>query len=246
MNMGRRKGMGITEEDMARKVGISELQLYAYLKGEDPVPADLPSRLYAAYNIRRHIVMASKAVHIRTPEPARDGPAQAASDRRSLKSIVSFIKSIGAEKGMNITDEEIALKAGISIQQFEAYLNGRKKVTNTLSTVLWSAYAGLIDSHQMEAMRESLKHTVVLIRNRGLAVGADITVKDMAGAIGVPGEMLYAYINDEKDLPQDYDISFRLRSAYKNLLSDVERVELLEDINMIKAPPGMGRASFDI
>jgi len=234
-NVEERKGMAITEKDMARKLDIPELQFYAYLHGEAPTPADLPFKLNAAYNIRSYMVEHSTSVHLPEPTLTKDGPARTASDRRSLKSIITLVKGIGTEKGMNITDEEIARKAGVSRQELDACLNGRRKVTNHLSTVLWSAYASLIDRHHMEAGRESLKHTVVLIRNCGLAAGSDITVKEMADAIDIPAEVLYAYISDENDLPLYDDLSSRLRSAYKSLLGNEIKVELREDINMIKS-----------
>ncbi len=147
--------------------------------------------------------------------------------------LIAFIKKIGEGKGMNITDEELALKAGITTEQFYAYLRSEDKISDELSSVLWSAYSSLITDTQKENNRESLKHTVVLIRNRGLSVGVNITVKEMAREIGIPEEVLYAYLNDENAMPQD-DLSYRLRLAYKDLLKNLEKVEIIEDINMIR------------
>jgi transcriptional regulator with XRE-family HTH domain len=43
---------GITEEEMAGKLGISPELLRAYLRGERPPPDDLSSRLLKAYRLR--------------------------------------------------------------------------------------------------------------------------------------------------------------------------------------------------
>lgn len=230
---GVKKGAAITEEEMARKLDISEEQLHAYLNEEAPTPTGLPFKLKSAYNIRTYIVEASQVQYVRDPKPAKDGSARAESNRKSFESTIAFIKKIGEGKGMKITDEEIALKAGITTEQFYAYLRGEEKISDDLSSVLWSAYSDLITGVQKENNRESLKHTVVLIRNRGLSVGVNITVKEMGREIGIPEEVLYAYLNDENDVLQD-DLPHRLRLAYKDLLKDLEKVEIIEDINMIK------------
>ena len=228
-----KKGTSLTEEEMARKLGISDQQMYAYLNGEAPTPAGLPFKLKSAYNLRTYIVEATQIQYVRDPKPAKDESARAESNRKSFESTITFIKKIGEGKGMNITDEELALKAGITTEQFYAYLRGEDKISDDLSSVLWSAYSSLITGVQKENNRESLKHTVVVIRNRGLSVGVNITVKEMARKIGIPEDVLYAYLNDEDDMLQD-DLSHRLRLVYKDLLKDLKKVEIIEDINMIK------------
>ncbi|HMH23130.1 MAG TPA: hypothetical protein VK563_15205 [Puia sp.] len=233
-NSGVKKGMDVTEEEMARKLDISEKQLYVYLNGEDTTPADLPVRLKSAYGIRRYVVESTQVHRVREPRPAEDESTRSENNSKSLKATISFIKKIGKNNGMNITDEELALKAGISTKQLNAYSNGEEKIPDDLSSLLRSAYADLINSVRMENNRETLKHTVVLIRNRGLGMGVNITVEEMAQKIDIPEEALYAYLNDENDIPQD-DLPHRLRSIYNDLLKNLKGVEIIEDINMVKS-----------
>jgi transcriptional regulator with XRE-family HTH domain len=231
--ISEQRGAVVSGEEMARKLHISEEQLSAYLNGEAPTPAGLSLRLKSAYNLRTYVVSSSKELYIPNPKPRKNKTERSENNRRSFESTIKFIKKTSEDKGTPITDEELALTAGITKEQFSAYLSGEEKISDNLFSILWAGYSNLFGAAQRESMRESLKRSVVLIRNRGLSLGVNITVKDMAREIGITGEDLYAILNDDKEMPQG-DLSHQLRLAYEDLLKNVEKVEIREDINLIK------------
>src|SRR5256885_268943 len=91
---GMADGMTITEEEMARKTGIAEKQLHAYLNGQDKTPDNLSSVLRNAYADFLNAI-------------------QVEANRKSLERTIVLVRNAGLARGMDITMEEMAQKAGI-------------------------------------------------------------------------------------------------------------------------------------
>jgi transcriptional regulator with XRE-family HTH domain len=230
---GVRKGITITEEEMAEKAGLSGEQLQAYLDGRDEVPADLPTRLRSAYNIRiGHVQLSSvkQLPFLRQPE---DEPAIRERSRKSLTITISLVRTIGEARGVNITEEEIAGKLDISPAQLQAYLEDSDRTPDDSTQRLRMAYTDLFDAMDQENNRDALAGILVWIRNLGLARGMNITLAEMARRADITTEQLYGYLGGDDKTPND--LYFRLRDAYRDLLENVERVEIIEDIHMIIA-----------
>jgi hypothetical protein len=213
---------------MAARTGISVEQLRACLNGEEEIPDDLPSRLKAASGIRTMVVRSRQEVNIPNPETPQDEAEEAENNRISLKAIISLIRKSGESRGMNITEEEMARKMNISVEQLQAYLKGEVGTPDNQSHLLMTVYEDLLTSIRLENNRKSLSHSIVLIRNRGLAEGMDITLEEITRKTGMSGEQLYAYLNGDYQTLEDF--SYVLESAYKDLLKDFGRVEIREDI----------------
>jgi transcriptional regulator with XRE-family HTH domain len=224
-----------TGEEIARKLGLSEKQLDAFLNGEEETPADLASRLTSAYNLKSFMVRCTSTVRIPNPKPPRNESEMRKNYNRSLKSTIDIIKDRGIRKGITITEEEMAEKIGVSAAKIPAWLSNKERAPDDLTQLLLSAYKDLLDAVQAEDNREILAHAVVWIRNRGLMVGMNITVEEMAGKAGISGEQLYAFLNGEADTPADF--GYKLETAYKSLLRGVKEVEMIENINMIRKRP---------
>ena len=158
------------------------------------------------------------------------------SNRTSLKAIILLIKGQGEKIELNITEEEIARKLEISTQQLQAYLDGKDNTPDHLPGALFAAYSDLLDTARKKDNSISLKHSVVWIRNCGLAKGLNITVKDMAQAAGISEEQLYGCLNDEYSTPDD--LASKLESTYSPLMEKITQVERKEDIDLIKKRPG--------
>ena len=153
------------------------------------------------------------------------------SNREGLISLVSFIMKTSASKGMVVTAADIAGKIAISAEELNAYLDGTKKTPNKIPTAVIIAYEDLFNSYYKENSRRGLETSIVLIRNRGLAEGMNITLEDMAGKIGISREQMLVYLRDGYDAKES--ISFKLESAYKDVIKNVKRIKITEDIHMI-------------
>lgn len=151
--------------------------------------------------------------------------------RRSLLSLVDVIKKLGEEQGVVITEENMAEQTGTVINKFQAYLHGEAPVPKRLSTKLLSAYAHLFTSNRQAANLQSLQHSVLWIRNLGLAKKTNITLKEMAATLGISPKLLRAFLRDEKPVPDGLPV--QLESAYRLLLKDVDKVEMTEDLDTI-------------
>jgi transcriptional regulator with XRE-family HTH domain len=57
-----------------------------------------------------------------------------------LQSAINTIKLSNARRGRDITEEEIAQKAGLSKEQLRAFLMGEEKIPDDLDTKLLSLY----------------------------------------------------------------------------------------------------------
>jgi hypothetical protein len=60
--------------------------------------------------------------------------------RELLQSTINIIKLSSARKGQDVTEEDIAGKAGISIEQLRAFLTGEEQIPDGLDTKLLSLY----------------------------------------------------------------------------------------------------------
>jgi transcriptional regulator with XRE-family HTH domain len=230
---GVRKGITITEEEMAGKAGISAEQLQAYLNGGDEVPADLPTRLRSACDIRIGHVQLTSVKQLPVLRQPEDEPAIRERNRQSLNITISLVRKLGAARGVNITEEEIAGKLDISPAQLQAYLDDRDRTPDNSTHRLRTVYADLLDAMDQENNRDALAGILVWIRNLGLAGGMNITLEQMARRADITTEQLYRYLDGDDKTPGD--LYFRLRDAYRDLLENVERVEVIEDIHMIMA-----------
>jgi len=232
---GEGKELTITAEEIARKLDLSEKQLDAFINGEEEPPADLASRLMSAYNLKSFMVRSSSVSRAREPRPPQSESEIRKNNSMSLKAFIGIVKDRGNRKGIAITEDEMAEKIGVPPEMIPVWLEDKERTPNDLPERLLSAYKDLFDAVQAEDNRESLAHAVLWIRNRGLEKGMNITIEEMAGKTGISGEQLYAFLNGEADTPVDF--GFKLETAYKSLLKGVDRVEIIEDINIIRAKP---------
>jgi hypothetical protein len=100
---GEAKGMTITEEEMAGKIGMPLAQLQSYANGEQPAPADMSGRFMTAYDdLHKEIQQRNRNV--------------------SLRSRMDSIRKLSKEKGTEITDEEMVQRLCMTSQELAAYL----------------------------------------------------------------------------------------------------------------------------
>ena len=122
---GNRKGITITEEEMAEKIGVPPEMIPAWLADKERTPNDLPERLLSAYKDLLDAV-------------------QAEDNRLSLEHAVLWIRNRGLTKGMNITMDEMAGKVDLPGEQLYAFLNGEADTPNDLGPQLETAYKSLL------------------------------------------------------------------------------------------------------
>lgn len=132
---GRANGETITEEDMANQIGISTEQIYAWLKGEVPTPADLTGRLLSAY------------------QPLLDA-VRMENNKEHLKRTVVWVRNLGLAAGRNIQLEEMAVKIGISTEQLYDCLNDQSIVEGDFANRLESGYLELFQREMSVEMKE--------------------------------------------------------------------------------------------
>jgi len=116
-----------------------------------------------------------------------------------------------------------------------AWLEDKEKTPDDLTQRLLSAYQDLLDAVQADDNKEALARAVLWVRNRGLGEGINITIEEMAGKINLSGEQLYVFLNGEEDTPAD--LGHKLETAYESLLKDIDRIEIIENINIIRQRP---------
>lgn len=175
------------------------------------------------------MVRATKEDHV--PDPTREEQQKPGSARENLQRLVTVIKALGKEQGLPVTEQEMALKTGVSADTFNAYLAGEAPAPKQLFSTLLAAYNHLFEANRRENNLRIIQHSVLWIRNQGLATGVSITLEEMAGKAGISGKQLQAYLRGEEAVPDD--VSSRLELAYKKLLKNVTSVELTEDLDTI-------------
>lgn len=122
---GKRKGMAITEEEMARKVGLSGARMQAYLTGSERTPSGLWHQLKTAY------------------QPLLDA-VQQEENRLTLNATIVKIRNLGLVAGRDITLEEMMEKMGITGEQLYDHLSGATALPHEVGGSLYSAYKDLI------------------------------------------------------------------------------------------------------
>lgn len=124
---GEKKGLFISDDAIAQKINIPEKKLHAYLNGELKTPSGVTNKLWAAYDDLLKMLQIENC-------------------RVALQTTVVWIRNIGLNKGMNISPEEMAAKAGITVQQLHTYLlNGfDPEVAGDISSTIESSYKELI------------------------------------------------------------------------------------------------------
>jgi hypothetical protein len=200
---GEAKGMTITEEEMAGKIGMPVQQLQVYISGDQPAPDRLRARLRAAYS---DLITAIK----------QDGY------RESLQSMIRAIKSFGKDVGVTITEEEMAAKIDMSVGQLQSYVDGEQPVPADVGHRLWTSYDDLYKEIQQRNRNGRLRFTMDVIRSRGEKKEEAITEEEMAGHLGMTGDELAAYLQDPGKTQEEFSaLSDRLRAAYPELLKNV-------------------------
>lgn len=229
----RAREKGATDEEIAGKLDITEQQLLAYLDGSEETPGGLGHRLGKAYGIQTVIVRhTSTSEAPAPPPPPRDEKERQQQNLQSLRTTIQFLIQINGSKGITVTLEDLADKAGISAKQLAGYQAGEEVIPDDLVTRLHSAYQPLLDRIHFDSNREALQNSIVLIRNKGLAQGMDITLQDMAEKIGLTKERLHAYLDGAYDTLESY--AWILEKAYPDLIKKEDQVVIQEDYYMIK------------
>jgi hypothetical protein len=103
-------------------------QLQAYVNGEQPTPGEIIQPLWTAYD----------DLYKEIQQRNRNG---------QLTYKMDIIRRRGEEKGMNITDEEMARHLGMTGEELAAYLQDPGKTQeefSALSDRLWTAYPELL------------------------------------------------------------------------------------------------------
>jgi transcriptional regulator with XRE-family HTH domain len=149
-----------------------------------------------------------RTILVRSAIQEVSGSGRRLTDLESLERMISFIKKSGETKGLTITEEEMARKMGLTPEQLSGYLSGAAKTPNDTGFRLESAYEDLLNGIRMDENRKNLAHTIVWIRNHGRA-----------------------YLRGEYDTLDE--LSYMLSTAYKDLIKDVTKVVIVEDIDMI-------------
>lgn len=218
----------VTVDEMAGKIGITPEQFHVYLEGRVKPPIDLPNRLLAAYGIGTVMGWTSKSTKAPVFIEPQNEAEERERDRTSLKAIISLIKDRGVRTGQNLTEDDMAAKAGISGEQMQSYLNNEAKIPDDFTHTLLTVYQPLLDAVRREDNRYNLMTMIVKIRNLGLVEGMDITLSEMIDKLGITGEQLYAYLVGEYDLGDD--LYFVLQAAYKDLINAYGQVRVKEHI----------------
>jgi hypothetical protein len=203
---GEEKGVTITEEEMAGKIGMPLTQLQAYLEGEEPAPDGLRAGLRAAYS---DLITAIK----------QDGY------RDSLQATIRAIKSFGRDMGITITEEEMAARIDMPIAQLQAYVNGGQPTPAEMGGRLMTAYDELYKEIQQRNRNGRMRSTIEVIRHQGAKQGNEITAGEMAAQLGMTGEEFAACLKDPGKTQEEYsDLSDRLRAVYPELLKNIRTV----------------------
>ena len=151
-----------------------------------------------------------------------------------------FKKAVDSIKKTLVTVDEMARKMGIPPEQFHVYLEGAAKPPIDLASRLLAAYGiGTVmgwstkstkapvfiepqnEVEERERDRTSLKAIISLIKDRGERTGQALTEEDMAAKVGISGEQMQAYLNNEAKIPDDF--THTLLTVYQPLLDAVRR-----------------------
>ena len=115
----------------------------------------------------------------------------------TLKDSVALIKKLGAEVGLEIKNDEIAKRVGLTDVRFERYLNGTVKTPNKIFQLLVPIYEEFMGAVQRKNRSARLKHFIELVKNRGKSEGMDIGNDEIILKLSIPGEQFEAYLSGE-------------------------------------------------
>jgi plasmid maintenance system antidote protein VapI len=228
-------GKVIELSEMADKVGVSLDEFQAYLSGEAEIPSGLPYRLRSAYGMGVSNVTITSSVKSREFKPYYEMTEEERQQTNytSLTAILSSRKKLAQDQGLEITEEELAARAGITEVQLSAYLNREVPIPMELINKLNTSTRDILDAAIAKQNRNNLKHAIPQIRNRALAKDLDITLGDMLFHIGLSNEELYAYLSGEQNASEDY--SAKLRLAYPDMdgsgKTEIREELFLDDLN---------------
>jgi hypothetical protein len=148
----------------------------------------------------------------------------------TLKDTVPILKLMGAELGMDITEEDMARKINMPWEQFEAYLNAAGKTPNEVLSQLWVAYDDVLKALQRLNNSTSIKNKIAMVKRLGKEKGMDITDEEIVLKLAIPRELFEAYVSGE--LPTPEEIFPLFWSAWPDLLKNVQFVSVREVVEL--------------
>ena len=117
--------MDITEAEMAQKVNVTEKRFQQYLDGKKRMPNNFTYLLVTAYD---DII---KAQQMQTTSSV-------------IRNTIALIKQKGLEKGLTITEEEMAETINVPIEKFNIYIKGVEHTPDEIIELLHLAYKDLL------------------------------------------------------------------------------------------------------
>jgi transcriptional regulator with XRE-family HTH domain/plasmid maintenance system antidote protein VapI len=136
-SIGEDMGQTITQDAIAGKINLSPGRLEAYLNGEEPAPVELTGLLHSAYS---DLIKSHRSV----------------SNRNLLERTLVKIRNRGLAAGRDITLEEMAEKADLSMEQLYAYLAGEQETPDDMESSLRSAYKDLFENTDTTVIKEMI------------------------------------------------------------------------------------------
>ena len=111
----------ITEKEMAEKIGLTEAELLAAMTAPQEEQDRLRGQLWMAYR------------YLTTEVPRVEA-------RRHLQYTMDMIKEEGLKRGLVVTDEDIAARAGLSLEVLRGYMDGTFDITHEVESLVFYAY----------------------------------------------------------------------------------------------------------
>lgn len=224
----------VSVEEMAEKVDVTTADFLAYLSGEAEIPSGLPHRLMKAYGMGiSTVTISSTRTHSHKPPWEWTEEERQERNHTSLTTIFSGYPRMAKDLGFELSEEEVARKAGISQDLLQAYRNREVPIPDEVINDLHDSTKHIRDAAISKQMRNNLMHLLPDIRNKALEKGFDITLSDMLSHMGLSNEDLYAYLSGEQTTAEDY--SLKLQLAYPDLhgegTTEVKEELFIDDLN---------------
>jgi hypothetical protein len=199
---GEEMGTAITEEDMASVLGLSP---EAFFAGDEAEQGRLSSMLNVAY---KDLFAAVRR----------------ASYQSSLLSTIRAVKAISKQLGRAVSEEEMAAKVNLSVEQLNAYVGGAEPVPAAVPQRLHEAYLDLYEALDQHYRAMPLRSTISTIKRMGEKQGLVITEDEMAQRVGISRAAFDAFLQEPRELQEPGELEERLKAVYRELLKNV-RVE---------------------
>ena len=135
--LGEEQGLVVTTEDMAQKTGYEPEKFSAFLQGEKTPPSKIMLQLCEAYD---HLFEYSRRKN----------------NRAIIIQSVLWIRNVGLAAGMNITLEEMAGKADITVAMLKAYLRDDVATPDSMGSALELAYKKLLRNINKVEQKEDI------------------------------------------------------------------------------------------